>query len=39
VYPWLTKKVAKFVVQLDEIGKFPDEFVLNYFDEHEQQHA
>lgn len=39
VYPWLTKKVAKFVTQLDEVGRFPDEFVLSYFDEYEQQHA
>ena len=39
VLPWLTKKVAKFVVSLETTGKFPDEIMMSYFDEAEEIHA
>jgi hypothetical protein len=38
VFPWLTKKTAKFVVALETMDKFPDEFMMSYFDEAEDIH-
>eukprot|EP00347_Sterkiella_histriomuscorum_P006020 403354377 len=38
VFPWLTKKTAKFVLALETLGKFPDELMMSYFDESEEQH-
>lgn len=39
VLPWLTKKVAKFVVSLETTGRFPDELMMSYFEEAEQIHS
>lgn len=35
----MTKKVAKFVVSLDETGKFPDNMIMGYFVDATETHA
>jgi hypothetical protein len=31
VLPWLEQKVISFVQQLDDLSKFPDNFILDHF--------
>lgn len=38
VLPWLTKKTAKFVQQMDSMDALPNEFVSSFFDQVEEDH-
>jgi hypothetical protein len=38
VFPWLTKKAAKFVLSIDETRKLPDELIASHLDQEEEIH-
>lgn len=39
VLPWLQAKVVSFVHQLDELSKFPDNFIADHCTDFEHQHT